>query len=248
MTPDSLMHGIYEEYLLDGTVHRRMEYIGGRLNGSYEKFYPSGVIASRHRYENDYAHGPYSWYHENGQLSQQGEKVWGKTEGKVTLYYPNGQVEAKRNYVDEKPRGAAYEYYLDGNIRHFFYYDSDREKVFSINYANEGKVDQVIGRPFADLESSFNRFSGKFELDFDLVLPPNMLPTVELLRRQEKKAWQCPIRSDSLHYKFREPLPDDFDGKYQLKVTYSGFLDTLRFMEEVFVRNNEVYFGEPVLN
>lgn len=245
MTPDSLLHGLYEEYYLDSTVHRRIPYEHGRINGIYESFYPSGVIASRHHYVNHYPHGPYYWYHENGQLAQRGEKTWGKAKGKLEIYYPNGEIQARRTYRDDRPIGPELTYYPDGSLQLFSYYDQDSDRSFSISYEEDGKVQQVLGNPFADLTADINRLSGKFTLAFNLAVPPDSQPKIRLLRRQGNKAWLCPIQVDSLHYQFREPLPDDFVGKYQLQLVLPLYPDSLQFVEEIFVQDNGVSFGAP---
>lgn len=246
ITPDSLMHGLYEEYYLDGVVHRRIEYKNGIIDGLYESFYPSGAIASRHHYHQGYTNGPYYWYHENGELAQQGEKVWGKVEGKVEIYHPNGRLQSLSNYRQERLNGPEFMYYPDGNLQSYAYYDQDADQILTMTYRKDGSVAKVIGQPIADIQADLNRLSGKFSLVFNLADLPNAQAQIRLLRRQGKKAWQCKLTADKLRYEFKEPLPDDFEGKYQLQLTYPELLDTLRFVEEIFVSNNEVYFAEPI--
>lgn len=245
ITPDSLLYGLYEEYYLDGTVHRRINYRNGRINGSYESFHPSGNIASRHTYVDGYAHGPYFWYHKNGTLAQKGKKIWEKAEGIVEVYFPNGQLQARHNYRNERLIGSDITYLQDGSLEQFAYYDQDADRIFTINYRKDGSIWQVSGNPFSDLSAEINRFSGQFLLDFNLALPPQVKPEIRLLRRQEGQTWLCPIASDDLHFKYREPLPDDFEGKYQLQVVFPMQTDSLRFEEAIFVQHNSVSFGAP---
>lgn len=246
MTADSLIQGVYQEYDTTGKLHRRMNYEGGRIHGLYEVFYASGQLASKHVYDQGYAHGPYTWYYEDGQPQQEGQKEWGKTQGPIKLYYPNGNLQSQYVYVNERRSGPAFDYYPDGKLHLFTYYDQDRDRIFYIQYREDGSQELVFGQPFADIQAEFNRLTGKFALDFNLVMPPGVVPDVKLLRRQDDKAWLCPITSDSVHYRYREPLPDDFVGRYQLLVSYTGLPDSLVFQEDIYVRNNEVYFDEPL--
>lgn len=246
ITPDSLMHGLYEEYDTNGQVHRRMQYSNGSLNGEYESFYASGQLASRHVFVDGHPHGPYRWYFENGQLMQQGEKVWGRAEGQVEIYSMDGHLQSRQHYVNDQLKGAAAEYFPNGRISSFGAFDRYGARIFTIHYLENGHIDEVSGTPFLDLQAALNRFSGKFSLGFDLALPPDMLPEVRLLRRQDNKAWWCTLNADSLHYSFEETLPDDYQGKYQLLATYLYAGDTLRFQEEIFVQRNNVTFGAPL--
>jgi antitoxin component YwqK of YwqJK toxin-antitoxin module len=246
ITPDSLMEGVYEEYYLDSTVHRRIHYHDGIIDGLYESFYPSGAIASRHHYLDGYTHGPYFWYHENGTLAQQGEKIWGKVEGEVKIYHPNGQLQSLSNYRQERLTGPEFMYYPDGSLQSFAYYDQDADQILTITYRENGEVAQVFGQAFADIQADLNRFSGQFTLDFNLAVPPDTQARIRLIRRQGERAWSCPLERNGLHYRFQEPLPDDFTGKYQLQLTFLMESDSIRFTEEIYVRDNAAYFGPPL--
>lgn len=246
MTPDSLIHGDYEEFDPEGKLHRRIQYAFGSINGRYESFFPDGKTASRYRYENGHAHGPYTWYYEDGQVYQEGEKVWGKAEGEVVFYHPDGKVQSRQYYRDDRLYGPAHEYYPDGQLHLFLYFDDIGERRFYIDYDEAGNISSFVGKPFVNLEGQYNKLKGEFSLEFDLAVPPDTQPELRLLRRQEDKAWLCPLSSDSTSYHFKERLRDDFAGKYQLTVSYPQLLDTLRFREEVYLRNNEVYYGEPI--
>ncbi len=242
ITPDSLKHGLYVEYFPNGQIHRRMQYLRDQLNGLYKSFYPSGAMASQYSYVNGVAHGPYYWYHENGQLSQEGQIVWDKTDGTVKFYHPNGLLAAQRFYVNEQLLGPSLEYFAEGNIYHFSYYDLSHQRTFSVVYEKNGKIETVTGSPVANFEASVNKFKGNFTIEFDLALPTHTRSEVKLYRCQGNKFRSCPIRFDSIHYQFREPIPDDFEGKYQVWVMLANDLDTLNYTEEVFIQNNEVMY------
>lgn len=246
MTADSLMHGLYEEYFLDGTVHRRIRYKNGRISGTYESFHPSGTLSSKYTYAQGYAHGPYFWYHKNGKLAQRGEKVWDKAEGRVELFYPNGQLEARRTYQNEQLQGSDITFYPDGKLQSYSYYDQDADRILAISYKKDGGALHYVGNPFADLSAEFDRLSGKFLLKFNLATPPDTQPIIRLIRRQGKNAWLCPIVNDHEKYRFQEPLPDDFAGKYLLEAIIPVAADSLRFSEEIFVQRNMVSYGAPI--
>ena len=110
-------NGLREAWHFNGQLKVRENYKDGKLDGLQEEWYDDGKLKSRDNYKNGELDGLCETWDINGKIRTRENYKDGNFEGLFERWYPNGSLRSRENYKDNTLSGVSEEWYENGQLK-----------------------------------------------------------------------------------------------------------------------------------